>query len=121
MSSQRIRSVGESIREILGAHMTRLKDPRIGFVTITDVRLSGDLREAEVFYTVLPDDEDARERTAEGLASATPVLRRELGARLRIRHVPDIRFVEDPLPEQGRRIEELLRRHPPAGEPDEDL
>lgn len=120
MSSQRIRSVSESVREILAEQLLRLKDPRIGFVTITDVRLSGDLREAEVFYTVLPDDEPARERTAEGLASARSLLRRELGARLRIRHVPEIRFVEDPVPAQGRRIEEILQDRPPAREQDED-
>lgn len=119
MSSQRIRSVSESVREILAEQLMRLKDPRIGFVTITDVRLSNDLREAEVFYTALPDDEAARARTAEGLASARSLLRRELGARLRIRHVPDITFVVDPLPEQGRRIEELLRGESP-GDQDDD-
>lgn len=108
MPSQRVRSVSESIREILARLLMKVKDPRVGMVTITDVRLSGDLRDAEVFYTVLPDDDASRARTAEGLASARPMLRRELGSRLRTRHVPDIRFVEDPLPAQGRRIEQLL-------------
>jgi ribosome-binding factor A len=121
--------------------VTTLKDPRIGFVTITDVRTTPDFSKATVFYTVLParsdasapdrapthppgssaeasdrsavlGDEDAdtlaEQRTAEGLASATPLLRRELGARMRLRHVPALEFVLDPVPAQGRRIEDLL-------------
>ena len=108
-SPQRIRRVNEAVREVLAELLGDLKDPRIGFVTLTDVRTSSDLKHAQVFYTVLPDDAETREATTEGLESARPLLRRELGARVRLRHVPDLEFVEDPVPEQGRRIETLLR------------
>lgn len=106
--TQRLRRVNESVKEVLAEQLVDLKDPRLGFVTVTDVRTSSDLRSAEVFYTVLPDDESSRASTAAGLRSATPLLRRELGARLRMKHVPDLHFRHDPVPEQGRRIEQLL-------------
>lgn len=116
--SQRLRRVSESVKEIVASTVQGLKDPRIGFVTITDVRVTSDLRTAEVFWTVLPDDESTREQTAAGLASATPLVRRELGARLRTRATPDLHFVHDPVPERGRRIEELLREgNAPGGQP----
>jgi ribosome-binding factor A len=108
--SQRIRRVNEEIREILAGQLVNVKDPRIGFVTLTDVRTSTDLKRAEVFYTVLPDDESTRASTAAGLASATPMLRRELGARLRVRFVPDLEFIRDTVPEHGRHIESLLEQ-----------
>lgn len=107
--SQRLRRVNESVKEVLAGLLVDLKDPRIGFVTLTEVRTTADLRQAEVFYTVLPDDEATRVDTAEGLASATPLLRRELGARLRMKNIPDLHFTLDPVPEHGRHIESLLR------------
>lgn len=110
--NQRIRRVNESVKEVLAEAVLNLKDPRIGFLTVTDVRTSNDLKHAEVFYTVLPDDEASLEATAEGLRSAQPLLRRELGARLRMRHVPDLRFSHDPVPAQGRHIERLLKEIP---------
>jgi ribosome-binding factor A len=114
--SQRVRRVSEQVREVLAEELPGLKDPRIGFVTITDVRTTPDLRHAEVFYTSLPDDPEALAATAEGLASAQPLLRRELAARLQLRYVPDLHFTRDPVPEQGRRIDDLLaqarREHP---------
>jgi ribosome-binding factor A len=113
--SQRVRRVNESVKEILAEALRALKDPRIGFVTITDVRTTTDLKHCEVFYTVLPDDEASRARTVEGLASAAPVLRRELGARLRTRNTPELTFTHDPVPEQGRRIERLLREDAERG------
>jgi ribosome-binding factor A len=120
--------VPERIKEILAELVTTLKDPRVGFVTITDVRTTPDYGRATVFWTVLGSpadvpgadahgdavvddaaaDQAARERTAEGLASATPLLRRALGKRLRLRQVPVLEFVHDPVPAQGRRIEALL-------------
>ena len=112
--NQRLRRVNEAVREIVAEEVGGLKDPRIGFVTVTDVRTSSDLRRAEVFYTALPDDEVALAATAAGLASATPVLRRELGARLRTRNVPDLQFTHDAVPERGRHIEQLLRDTKPA-------
>lgn len=109
MVSQRLRRVNESVKEVLAGLLIDMKDPRIGFVTVTDVRTTADLRQAEVFYTVLPDDEATRGNTADGLASATPLLRRELGSRLRMKSVPDLDFTHDPVPGRGRRIETLLR------------
>ncbi len=141
VSSPRANRVPGRIKEILAGLVTTLKDPRIGFVTITDVRTTADFSRATVFYTVLgarddgsasdrspahppgstaepsslavvAGDEEAQERsqqrTAEGLASATPLLRRELGRRMRLRQVPTLEFVHDPVPAQGRRIESLL-------------
>jgi ribosome-binding factor A len=121
VGSPRANRVPERIKEILAELVGRLKDPRIGFVTITDVRTTADFGHATAYYTVLPTgragmqdpsgtdaDAEARDRTAEGLASATPLLRRELGGRLRLRHVPTLEFVHDPLPEHGRRIEALI-------------
>jgi ribosome-binding factor A len=106
---QRQRRVNESIKEIVAELLPGLKDPRIGFVTVTDVRTTTDIRQAQVFYTVLPDDDETRRQTEAGLRSAAPILRRELGGRLRTRLTPELQFVLDPVPEQGRRIEELLR------------
>jgi ribosome-binding factor A len=114
--TQRLRRVNESVKEVLAEQLVDLKDPRLGFVTLTDVRTSPDLRSAEVFYTVLPDDQPSREATAAGLRSATPLLRRELGARLRMKHVPDLHFRHDPVPEHGRRIEQLLAEARDVGE-----
>jgi ribosome-binding factor A len=118
VSSPRANRVPERIKEILAELVGRLKDPRIGFVTITDVRTSNDFGHATAYYTALGPsnaaslgDEDVRraqERTAEGFVSATPMLRRELGKRLRLRQVPTLEFVHDPLPEHGRRIDALI-------------
>jgi ribosome-binding factor A len=118
MSSPRANRVPERIKEILAELIGKLKDPRIGFVTVTAVRTSTDFAAATVYDTVLRsqsageaelgDDEAARDLTAAGLESATPMLRRELGRRLRLRQVPTLQFVHDPLPEHGRRIEALL-------------
>jgi ribosome-binding factor A len=118
VSSPRANRVPERIKEILAELVGRLKDPRIGFVTITDVRTTADFGQATAYYTVLgPSDaaslgddavQQAQEQTAEGLASATPLLRRELGKRLRLRQVPTLEFVHDPLPEHGRRIDALI-------------
>ena len=106
---QRLRRVNELVREIVAEVLPGLKDPRIGFVTITDVRTSQDLSTAEVFYTVLPDTPEARADTEAGLRSAAPLIRREVGSQLRTRRTPDLHFVNDPLPEHGRRIESLLK------------
>lgn len=119
MGSPRANRVPERIKEILAGLITTAKDPRIGFVTVTDVRTTADFSHATVYYTVLGsrsdaalDDADAQAsaegRTAEGLTSATPMLRRELARRLRLRQVPTLEFVHDPVPEHGRRIEALI-------------
>lgn len=106
--SQRNRRVSERVKEIVAEQLMDMKDPRIGFVTVTDVRVSTDLSHAQVFYTVLPDDEETRTQTAEGLDSAMPVVRRELGRRLRTRNTPALSFTNDPVPEHGRHIENLI-------------
>ena len=107
--SPRLRKVNEAVKEVVAESLRGLKDPRLGFITVTDVRTTTDLGASEVFYTVLPDDDETRSTTAEGLRSATPMLRREVGGRLRMRRTPDLHFTHDPLPEQGRRIETLLK------------
>jgi ribosome-binding factor A len=107
--SQRIRRINETIRSLIAERVPTLKDPRIGFVTVTDVRTLSDLSQAEVFFTVLPDDEEALFQTQAGLDSAAPLLRREIGAALRVRRTPELVFTHDPVPAQGRRIEALLR------------
>ncbi|MEE1649186.1 30S ribosome-binding factor RbfA [Brachybacterium sp. J144] len=86
---------------------TRVKDPRLGFVTITDVRVSGDLQHATLFYTVFGTDEE-REGTAAALASATGMLRREVGRQTGVRLTPTLEFIADAIPENARVIEDLL-------------
>lgn len=110
MASQRTRKVGEQIREVVAAELLDMKDPRIGFVTVTDVRVTPDLRHAEVFWTVLPDTDEQVAATTEGIASARPLLRREVGATLRLRHVPVLELTYDAVPEHARRIEQLVRQ-----------
>ena len=86
-----------------------LRDPRLGFVTITDVRVTGDLQHASVFYTVLGTEE---ERVASGaaLTAATGLLRKEVGRQLGIRLVPTLEFIPDALPENADHISDLLRQ-----------
>ncbi|AXK44589.1 30S ribosome-binding factor RbfA [Brachybacterium saurashtrense] len=86
---------------------TRVKDPRLGFVTITDARVSGDLQHATVFYTVFGSEEE-REGTAAALQSATGMLRREVGRQTGVRLTPTLEFIADAVPENARVIEDLL-------------
>lgn len=116
--NQRVRRANESIKEALAEALFSMKDPRIGFVTITEVRTSSDLRQATVYYTVLPDDDSSRAETAAGLASAAPLLRREVGRRVRMKHLPELQFAHDPVPEYGRRIESLLKDQESADDGD---
>ena len=91
----------------------RVKDPRLGFVTITDVRVTGDLQQASIFYTVLGDDE-ARANTAKALESAKGLLRTEVGRELGTRVTPTLTFFADALSETARNFEDLLdqvRKH----------
>lgn len=104
----RARQVSERIREIVAELVElRIKDPRIGFVTFTAARLTPDLREATVFFTVLGDD-DARADTVAALESAKGVIRSEVGKRLGMKHTPSLAFVLDALPETAAHIDELL-------------
>jgi ribosome-binding factor A len=98
------------VREIVADVIERqVKDPRLGMVTVTDARLTGDLREATVFYTVLGDD-NAREETAAALESAKGVIRSAVGRGTGLKHTPSIAFIHDALPDDARHIEELLER-----------
>lgn len=109
MEFKRSHRVSESIhKEITALLIKGLKDPRIGFVTITGVEVSSDMRHARVFYSVMGDEESCK-NTEKGLKSSVSYIRRELGKRLRMRYVPEIVFVIDKSLEYGNRIESLLR------------
>lgn len=102
--------MAEAIHKEISALLVKgLKDPRIGFVTITAVEATPDLHLARIFFTVM-GDEQARRDSAAGLKSSTPFLRRELGKRLRMRYVPDLLFVYDTSIDYGNRIEALIRQ-----------
>ncbi len=118
MSQARVRRVADRIKETVALLLdTRVKDPRLGFVTITEVRITGDLREATVFYTVLGDDEN-RASTKAALESAKGMLRSEVGKALGIRHTPSLEFLLDGIPENDIHISEVLRT---AQERDQEL
>lgn len=100
--------LADRIKQIVATMLdTRIKDPRLGFVTITDVRVTGDLQHATLFYTVFGSEEE-REGTAAALASATGLLRREVGKQTGVRLTPTLEFVLDAIPENARQIEDLL-------------
>jgi ribosome-binding factor A len=107
----RAKRLADLIREVVAQKLQRgIKDPRLGsHVTITDTRVTGDLREATVFYTVYGDDED-RAAAAAGLESAKGVLRTEVGRAAGVKFTPSLAFVADALPENARTIEDLLDR-----------
>ena len=109
MSEQRARKLADRIQVIVAEMLERrIKDPRLGFVTVTDVRVTGDLREATIFYTVLGDQLE-REGTAAALQSATGIIRSEVGKQTGIKFTPTIAFVADAIPENAAHIEDLLR------------
>ena len=108
MSNDRMRRVDEAIREVLsGAVVADLKDPRIGFVTVTDVKTSSDLRHAKVFVTVL-GNQDERDAALAGLKSAHGVLQRQVAGQLRLKRTPTLDFVYDVTTDRALRMEELL-------------
>jgi ribosome-binding factor A len=105
----RARKLADRIHEIVAEALEkRVKDPRLGFVTVTDVRVTGDLQHATVFYTVFGDPAE-QTSSAAALTSATGVLRSEVGRRTGIRLTPTLEFVADAVPENAQHIEELLR------------
>jgi ribosome-binding factor A len=108
MDAARARKLADRISQIVAEMLERrIKDPRLGFVTITESRLTNDLREATVFYTVYGTDAE-RADTAAALHSATGIIRSEVGRQLGLRHTPSIEFIADVLPENAHRIEELV-------------
>lgn len=106
----RARKLAERIQQIVARMLleARVKDPRLGFVTITDARVSGDLQHATVFYTVLGDEED-RANSAAGLESAKGLIRSEVGRLTGVRLTPTLEFVHDAVPETAAHLEAALR------------
>jgi ribosome-binding factor A len=128
----RTRRMSVRVREIVADVIERqVKDPRLGMVTVTDARLTPDLREATVFYTVWGDDM-ARAETARALDSAKGVIRSAVGRGTGLKHTPSLEFIPDAIPENAKHIEavleqarladahvhELAERAKPAGDPD---
>ena len=110
MSEARAKQLADRIQVIVAEMLERrVKDPRLGFVTVTDAKLTGDLREASVFYTVLGEESD-RASTAAALESARGLIRSEVGKHLGLRHTPSVAFFLDAVPETASHIEELLAR-----------
>jgi ribosome-binding factor A len=101
--------IAEEFREILGEEILKLKDPRVGFVTVTGVKVTPDLRRAHVFYTAMGDD-SARRGTAAALRSAAPHLRRVIGRQVRLKVLPDLEFEEDATIDTANHIEQLIAR-----------
>ena len=110
MSNPRVRKVADRIQVVVAEMLERrIKDPRLGFVTITDVRVSGDTQQASVFYTVLGEEEQVA-ASAAALESARGLIRAEVGRQLGMRHVPTLEFIHDALPDSARHIDELLAK-----------
>jgi ribosome-binding factor A len=109
MSGDRMRRVDEAMREVLGAAITsEIKDPRVGFITVTAVDTSPDLRQARVFVSVLGTSAERR-RSLQGLQSAHGFLQRRVADELRLKHTPTLDFAYDDTTENAARINELLR------------
>jgi ribosome-binding factor A len=108
MDAARARKLADSISQIVAEMLERrIKDPRLGFITVTDARLTNDLREATVFYTVYGTEQEQAD-TAAALASATGIIRSEVGKQTGLRHTPSLTFVADVVPETAERIESLV-------------
>ena len=110
MTADRMRRVDEAMREVLsGAITSELKDPRVGFVTVTSVDTAPDLRQARVYVSVLGTDSERR-RSLDGLRSAHGYLQRRVGDELHLKHTPTLDFIYDDTAERAQRINELLGR-----------
>lgn len=108
MTTSRMRRVNELLREVIAEEVMYLKDPGVGFLTITGVDTSPDLRNATVYYSVLGSEEE-EEATAAALDRATPRIQAAIGPQVRLKYIPKLLFVRDPAIETGLRIEERLR------------
>jgi ribosome-binding factor A len=110
MDPARAQKLADRIAVIVAEMLERrIKDPRLGFVTITEAKITNDLRDATVFYTVYGSAEEAAD-TAAALASATGVIRTEVGRQTGVRHTPSLTFVADTLPETSQHIEDLVAK-----------
>ncbi|MFN2524853.1 MAG: 30S ribosome-binding factor RbfA [Actinomycetota bacterium] len=106
--TQRVEKVQKLTRQVLGELIQELKDPRIGFTTVTAVRMTPDLRSARVFVSVLGTQAE-QDDTIAGLKSATPYLRAEVGHQMRLKYTPELVFEIDHGPEEAQRLETILR------------
>jgi ribosome-binding factor A len=115
-----MRRVDEAVRAVLSDVITQeIKDPRVGFVTVTAVKTSPDLRHARVYVSVL-GDEQTRADSLAGLGSAHGFLQRRLATELRLKHTPALEFAYDDTVDRGMRLTELLDEHGQAGAPDDE-
>lgn len=109
MSAERARRLADRIQVVVAQTLqSRVKDPRLGMVTITDVRVTNDLREVSVFYTAF-GDEESREDSAAALVSVTGLVRSDVGRATGLKHTPSVVFIPDAIPENAHHIEDLLR------------
>jgi ribosome-binding factor A len=109
-NSTRSAKLADRIKVVVAETLkTKIKDPRLGFVTITDTRITGDLREATVFYTVYGSDDEVA-GTAAALASAAGLIRSEVGKQTGLKHTPSISFSQDTIPDTARTIEDLVAK-----------
>ena len=110
MSNPRVRKIADRIQVVVAEMLERrIKDPRLGFVTVTDVRVSGDTQQASIFYTVYGEDDDLAS-TAAALESAKGLLRSEVAKQLGMRHAPTLSFIPDALPENARHLDDVLAK-----------
>ena len=110
MDDARARKLADRIAQIVAEMLERrIKDPRLGFITVTEAKITGDLREATVFYTVYGTPEE-RAETAAALASATGLIRSEVGRQTGLRHTPSLTFQPDMVPQNVQHIEDLVAR-----------
>ena len=106
----RAAKLGDSIKEIIAKRLEKgLRDPRLGFVTITDVRMTGDLQHASVFFTVYGSEQE-REDSAAALKAATGLFRTEVGKNIHARLTPSLEFIPDAIPENAAQVADLLAR-----------
>ena len=110
MANPRVRKIADRIQVVVAEMLERrIKDPRLGFVTVTDVRVSGDTQQASIFYTVYGEDDDLAS-TAAALESAKGLLRSEVAKQLGMRHAPTLSFIPDALPENARHLDDVLAK-----------
>jgi ribosome-binding factor A len=111
MTAERMRRVDEAMRDLLSDVLSHeLKDPRVGFVTVTDVKTSPDLRHSRVYVSVL-GDADAVAASLEGLESAHGFLQGRIGSELRLKNTPALQFVHDDTAARAQRLEQLIQEH----------
>ena len=106
-SYPRAERVRAAIKEVLAAEVERLRDPGLGFITITDVTMTPDLRNAKAYYTVLGGPVEV-EASHDAIARATKHLRAQVARQVRLRYTPTLEFVHDPVPDRTARLEEII-------------